>query len=166
MKMLEKILAHPKLLVLAPVGAALLNVQLALVFLLGLILLDLFYGIRKTFKDEEIPFNPTKRVFWQTLKSDGLRRSWKKATEYGVGILVTACFQAIFFPAFTVTILGGTFTILLFVILVACLIEAYSIFENINKINPDNGIQRIIRFINRYFKVYVTDVINKIKTGK
>lgn len=166
MKMLEKILAHPQILALAPIGAALLSVQLALIFLLGLILLDLYYGIRKTFKTENIPFNPRKRIFWQTVRSDGLRRSWKKAIEYGVGILVTACFQAIFFPAFTVTILGGTFTILLFVILVACLIEAYSIFENINKINPDNGIQRIIRFINTNFKVYVADVINKIKTGK
>lgn len=160
--MSEKILAHPQILVLAPVGAALLNVQLALIFLLGLILLDLYFGIRKTLKEENVPYNPLKRVFWQAIKSKGLRRTWKKATEYGIGILVTACFQAIFFPAFTIAILGGTFTILLFIILVACLIEAYSIFESINQINPDNGLQRIVKFINTHFK----DVINKINSDK
>lgn len=164
--MLEKILTHPQMLVLAPIGAALLNVQLALIFLLGLILLDLYYGIRKSFKTENIPFNPLKRAFWQTVKSDGLRRSWKKSTEYGIGILVTAGFQAIFFSTFTITLLGGSFTILLFIIMVACLIEIYSIFENINKINPDNGLQRIVRFIRKYFKAYVTDVISRINSGK
>jgi len=165
-KMFEKIIAHPLIALLAPVGAVLFSVQAALIFLAMLIIVDLYYGIRKSFKEKELPFNPFKRSFWKNITSQGLRQSWKKATEYGLGIVVTAFCQALFFPTFTITVLGGTFTILLFVIMCACLIEIYSIFENINTINPDNGINRIAKFIKKYFKAYVTDIISKIRNGQ
>lgn len=166
MKMIEKILAHPTILLFAPVTAVLLSVQMALIFLLGLIVVDLYYGIKKTFKVNNVPFNPFKRIFWKTVNSTGLRQTWKKSTEYGLGVIVTAFCQALFFPEFVITVLGGSFTILLFVIMTACMVEIYSIFENINEINPNNGIQRVSKFIQKYFKTYVTDIFNKIKSGK
>jgi len=166
MKMIEKLLAHPLITLLAPITAVLFSIKTALIFLLFLIIVDLYYGIRKSFKKENISFNPLKRVFWKTVNSKGLRCTWRKSTEYGLGIIVTAFFQALFFPTFTITILGGSFTILLFVIMAACLIEIYSIFENLNEINPDNGINRIFQFIQKYFKSYVLEVINRIKGGK
>lgn len=164
--MIDKILTHPTVLLLAPVGAVLLSVQTALIFLLLLIIIDLFYGIKKSFIQKNESFNPFKRVFWKIVNSKGLRSTWKKATEYALGVILTAFCQALFFPTFTITILGGTFTIVLFVIMVACLIEIYSIFENLNEINPNNVINKIVNFIKKYFKVYVTDILEKIKKGK
>jgi hypothetical protein len=164
--MVEKISSNPNIIIIAPVIAVLATVQASLVFLLGLIVVDLITGIMKAFKAKEIKLNPFNRVFWQTINSEGLRSTWKKSTEYGLGIIVTAFCQALFFPTFTISILGGSFSILLFVVMAACLIEIYSIFENINKINPDNAIQKIIRFIQKYFKAYVTDILTKLKSGK
>lgn len=163
--MIEKVAANPSILLFAPVVAVLYTVQAALIFLLGLIILDLITGVMKAF-NPNVRINPFKRIFWQTINSGGLRSTWKKSTEYGLGIVVTAFCQALFFPTFTISILGGTFTILLFVVMAACLIEIYSIFENINELNPDNAIQKIIRFIQKYFKTYVTDILTKLKSGK
>lgn len=166
MKSIKTLLAHPSLIIFAPVTAVLFNVRVALLFLFFLILTDLFYGIKKSFKKKELSFNIFKRHFWKVINSEGLRMTWRKATEYGLGIIVAAFVEGIFFPNFTINLLGSEFSILLFVIAVACIIEIYSIFENLNEINTENGINKIINFIKKYFKAYVSDVLNKIKSGK
>lgn len=147
MKMFEVIAKNPIILLLAPVGAVLFSVQLALVVLLILILIDLYYGIRKSFKKKGKSFQPLKRHFWKIITSKGLRKSWVKSTQYGTGILVTSMLQAVFFPTFIISIFGASFTPLLFIIMVACLIESYSIVENLNEVFPNNKLNQMIDWI-------------------
>lgn len=163
--MIQKFLAYPSLVIFAPIGAVIIDAQAGLIFLLLLIIIDLYYGIKKAFVKKVIPFSIKNKEFWRTVRSRGIRRTWIKATEYAVGIIATTFCQALFFPTFTIGVLGKEFNILLFVIMSACLIEMYSIFENINTINPDNGLNKIAVFVKKYFNSYIVDVLSKIKNG-
>lgn len=149
--MLNKIWAKPFFVLITPIGTALFSIQLALLFLLLLLLIDLYYGIKKTFYLKNILFNPTKRIFWQTIKSSGIRKSWRKASQYGLGIIISVFFQVLFFPGFSFNVFGGVFDIITFITMIACSIEIYSIFENINVINKDNRWKKIWQIINKNF---------------
>lgn len=138
MERLRILLERPEFLVFAPILGVLFSVKLALVFLAGLILLDLYWGIKKTFSLKRIKCNPFTIIFWKTVKSSGLRRSWRKATEYGSGILITTFFQAAFFPDLQFKIAELEFDLITTVVMLACIIEVYSIFENINAIREEN----------------------------
>ena len=156
---LEKIFSKPFFIMIAPIGAALFNIQLALIFLSFLLLIDLYYGIKKSFKTKGIDFDPRKRIFYKTIKSKGLRSSWLKASQYGLGIVISTFFQVLFFPNFEISIFGGTFDIITFIIMIACSIEIYSIFENMNVIYEDNRISKVWSVINKNF----LDIIKKKK---
>lgn len=161
--MIKSIIKSPIIVILAPITATLFTAKLALVVLFFLILIDLYYGLKKSFKKEELKFNPFKRHFWKTIKSKGLRGTWVKGTQYGTGIIITAMIQATFFPKIAIGIGGITFTPLLFIIMVACLIEAYSILENINEIWPNNRLNKVIEFIKSN---KIKEIINIFKGNK
>lgn len=81
------------LLLSTPVISLLISMKTALIGLVVLILLDLITGIGRNLKDWNIKANPFKVLFWKSIKSYLLRKTWKKAYEYGIGIIVVAVFE-------------------------------------------------------------------------
>lgn len=105
--------------------------QMQLIFLTLLILIDFITGVRKSLIAKDVPINPLKRAFWETVNSKGMRETWNKAYQYGFGIIILISIQVLFFGQETFTILNNTFSIVKAGIFILCGIEIYSIFENI-----------------------------------
>lgn len=125
-----------------------------MIIALGLIIIiDTLTGIRKDLYNKGIKVNPFKMSFWQGVKSSGFRKSWRKATEYGLGIIVVTVLD--------VMVLGGTlsltlgsavFTLSKFAVVVASLIETYSVFENMEAVSGTNIFKKMIMFFPEQYK--------------
>jgi hypothetical protein len=126
------------LLLISPILTILFPLQTALAGLALVITLDFITGIRKNLHVQSLPFNIFKAEFWRAFKSEGVRRTWKKSTEYGVGIIVLAVIEASFIGAPLITLADKAFTLTELGVLIATLIECYSIFENMIAVNPDS----------------------------
>ncbi len=85
------------LLGITPILTVMLNAQQACLGLGLLILLDLITGIRKNLYLTKVKERFWQRAFWRQVKSYGMRETWKKAYEYGVGIIVCSIFESMIF---------------------------------------------------------------------
>lgn len=150
------------LLLLTPIITVLMSIQLALFGLLIFLLLDLVTGVRKSFKEKELKFNPFKKATWLVITSQGFRKSWVKATEYGIGVIVTVVLEALFFNKPLVDIWDYNFTITEIVIGIAISIAIYSIFENLRKINPESKFLQLFNKITPLVKDYLWDKLRAI----
>jgi hypothetical protein len=155
------------LLLISPILTILFPLQTALAGLAIVITLDFITGVRKNLHSHGVPFNIFKSEFWRAFKSEGIRRTWKKATEYGIGIIVLAVIEACFIGAPIVTLLDEPFTLTELGVLLATLIESYSIFENMIAVNPNSVPLRLIKNIIPLLKRYLFSKITAIlKTDK
>jgi hypothetical protein len=148
------------LIFLTPILTVLLPLQTALAILALMVTLDFITGVRKSLHKNEIPFNIFTSKFWVAFKSEGMRRTWTKSTEYGVGILMLAGIECAFFGAPIITLLEKAFTLTELGVLLAVSIEFYSIFENLYEVNPKSPFLSWFRKIGVLVRKYV---INKIE---
>lgn len=131
----------------------------ALFGLCMLILFDLLTGIRATLHQKKIPFNILKKPFWTSIQSYLLRRTWRKAYEYGMGILVIATFETfIFGEPMAVMLVNRTFTLAEMATMIPALVEVWSIFENFEKVSHRNVLKNMMYVLPPKFR--------KVLTGK
>ena len=131
------------LLLITPVLTILLSMKTALLGLAFLIFIDLITGIRRNMHEWKIPFNPFKKLFWKSIKSYLLRKTWRKTYEYGLGIIVIVVFETLIFGRTSISLSDKTFTISELAILLPAIIELWSIFENFEAVSGTNILKRI-----------------------
>lgn len=131
------------LLILTPILTVLLNIKSMLIGLAMLILLDLLTGIRKSLHEKKLSFNPFKKHFWKTLHSKGMRDTWRKTYEYGIGIIVFVIFETMILKIDPIEIGGALFTLTELAVVAATLVEIYSVFENMEAVSGNNLLKRI-----------------------
>ena len=132
------------LLTLTPVITVLLNIQSILIGLAFIIFLDLLTGVRKSLHVQKININPFKITFWAAVKSKGMRSTWRKTYEYGIGIIVFAVFESMIFKMEPMTIMNHKFSVTELAAVTASLVEIYSIFENMEAVSGSNILKTII----------------------
>lgn len=134
-------------LLLSPIVTLILSMKTILIGLSFLIILDLITGIVKNLQEKGVSPNITKRNFWRAIKSYLLRKTWRKAYEYGLGIIVIAVFETLIFGTTYISIMEKTFTITELAVIIPAIIETWSIFENIESISKNNILKKIIVFL-------------------
>lgn len=139
------------LLLITPIISALVSMKLLIFGLWLLIFLDLITGIRKGLHKNKIKCNPLKAVFWKSIKSYLLRKTWKKTFEYGLGILVIVVFESLIFGVTPITLMTKTFTIAELSVLIPAAIEVWSIFENFEAVSGTNVLKRMLLFLPKQF---------------
>lgn len=155
--------SKPLVILLAPVISILVSLKLSLLLLTILITLDFIYGVKKYCKKNDVELRLFKISTWKTIQSQGLRATFNKVTEYGIGILVVAFFQALWFPNYQplsyIGIEGGLTTV---TVLVACLVEAWSLVENMLVIRPQSAflakIKGLLETVNNKIKSKITNI--------
>lgn len=150
-------IAKQLLLFIAPILSVLLSMKQALLGLLILIIIDLITGIRRNQREEKISFNPHKLHFWKAIKSYLLRKTWRKAYEYGLGIIVVVIFETLILGSTNIEIMGGkVFTISELSVLVPSVIELWSIFENIESSTGNNFLKKLNLLLSGKFKILMS----------
>lgn len=131
---------------LAPLLTIFMGIQSALAGLGILILLDLLTGIRKSLKQKGVTLNPLRIEFWRSVKSYGMRQTWRKTVEYVVGIIAFAVLEGFFLKEYSINVLGSHKITELATITIA-LIELYSVFENLEAVSGNNLLKKLLDFI-------------------
>jgi len=156
----EQLTGGKKLLILlSPILTILVSLKLALIGLILIITLDFVTGVRKSLHVAKVKVNPFKKSFWRTITSEGFRQTWRKFTEYGIGIIVLAVLEALFFGAPIITLLEKTFTLTELGVMLAIGIEVYSIFENLYEVNPNSRALGIFAKVVPKIRKYIVDKI-------
>jgi len=125
--------------------AVLLSMKAVLLGLAILIFIDLITGIRANLYDWGISCNPMKKIFWKSIKSYLLRKTWKKTYEYGLGIIVVAVLENLVLGAPMAIALGDkTFSLAELAAIVPAIVEVWSIFENFEVVSKKNILKRVI----------------------
>ncbi len=122
--------------------------KIALIGLLILITIDLITGISKSLYENNRSCNPLKADFWKSIKSYMLRKTWKKAYEYGIGIIVVVIFETLVFGGgSSIMIMSKNFTISELSVIIPALVEVWSIFENMEAISGNNMFKKVTSFL-------------------
>tara|TARA_R110000851_G_scaffold27764_5_gene77893 strand:- start:8348 stop:8851 length:504 start_codon:yes stop_codon:yes gene_type:complete len=132
------------LLLISPIISLLISMQAAILGLIILIGLDLLTGISRTLNEWGIKPNPLKKIFWKSIKSYLLRKTWRKAYEYGFGIVVVAVFETLILGSTSISLMDRNFSITELAIIIPSVIEVWSIFENLENISKRNILKRLI----------------------
>ena len=144
------------LLFCSPLIIIILSMQNIILTLLGIIIIDLITGVRKSHHKVGVGFYPWKKEFWDVIKSSQLRRSWKKTSDYFLLIFISIALQILLFKGFKIEGMGLSFTLSEMIGSMACVIEIYSIYENLEAVSGRNPLKRIVSFlppkIKEYFK--------------
>ena len=144
------------LILLTPLIALVTSMKLALFGLLFLVLIDLLTGMIKNLKNRNIPINPLKLCFWEGIESSKLRETWKKAYQYGIGILVTAALESMILGIVNIRLADKTFTITEIIVIIAAIVEVKSIFENIK-------LTFVLDLVKKLMPKWLGDIFDKIK---
>ncbi len=135
------------MLILSPLISALFGMHTMIIALGFIIIMDNLTGIRKDLHNKKIKMNPLKMSFWRGIESSGFRNTWRKATEYGIGIIVVTVLDVMVLGGtLTLTLGSSVFTLSKFAVVVACLVETYSIFENMEEVSGNNIFKKMIMF--------------------
>lgn len=144
------------LILLSPAIALLLSMKAALIGLLILIIADLITGIIKTTRAWDVPLNMRKAIFWKGIKSYLLRNTWRKSYEYGMGIIVVAIFESLIFTNITIQMYGKIFKLTELAVVVAAVIEIWSIFENLETSTGSNILKRSVHLLPKGIRQVIT----------
>ncbi len=112
-------------------------------------------GIRKSFYIKNISYNPFKSCFWKNLKSSGLRSTWRKTYEYGIGIIIFLILDHYVLKIGDFTIFNRNRNVVELVISIACVIEVYSIFENMEAVSGNNMLKNLIKLLPKKIKKHL-----------
>jgi hypothetical protein len=136
------------LLTLTPVLTVILNIQSALAGLAIIIFIDMLTGMNKSLHKEGVKVNFFKLEFWKSIHSSGMRETWRKTYEYGIGIIVFAVFESMVFKSIEgIQVAGYVFSITELAVITASVVEVYSVFENMEAVTGRNLLKRIVRFL-------------------
>lgn len=149
-------------LLLSPIVTLLLSMKAILIGLSILIILDLITGIVKSLKEKGIEPSIFKKLFWKSIKSYLLRKTWKKAYEYGLGIIVVVVFETLIFGTTSISIMEKSFTISELAVIIPAIIEIWSIFENIESVSKNNVLKKLFVF----FPAPLKNLFTKAKSIK
>lgn len=140
-------LSKSVLMILTPVTAAIMDPHRAIVGLGLLVILDLITAIRANHILRGIKFRPFTVKYWRTVRSNGLRSTWKKSYEYLFGITAFFIVEKTVLVLPDLEILGSSITLTEMAINLAIFIELYSIFENLEKVSGRNLLKYIMEFV-------------------
>lgn len=150
-------LAKGILLTLSPVIAIIVSMKIMLIALAIIILIDMITGIRKGLYKKGVAFNPLKAIFWQNIQSAGLRSTWRKTYEYAIGIIVFAVLDGMVLGNIGVALFQKTFSLTQIAVAVACIIEVYSVHENMEAVSGNNLFKTLLKAspkkVRNFFKV-------------
>jgi len=140
------------LLSFTPILIMILNMKTVLLALFVIIIIDLFTGIRKAHYTNGVLFRPFKKEFWKVIKSKELRKTWRKAVEYIIGIIVFTILDTMVLEISKVELLGNNYSLAELSVILACLVEIYSVYENMEAVSGNNLFKNILEFLPRTFK--------------
>lgn len=146
-------------LLLSPIVTLLLSMKTILLGLSLLIILDLITGIIRSLNDKGIKPSIFKKLFWKSIKSYLLRKTWKKSYEYGLGIIVIVVFETLIFGTTSISIMDKSFTVSELAVIIPAIIEVWSIFENIEAVSKNNVLKKLTFF-------FSTSLRNLFKAAK
>ena len=135
------------LLFITPVIALWMEHETALLTLLLFIFLDLVTGVQKYLFEKKLKIQPFKPKTWLYITSGGLRRSWGKLKDYGLGILVIFFLEVNVLGQTLVEINAKEVTLTLFAIILCATIEAWSIAENREAVTGRNILKTLLSFL-------------------
>lgn len=139
-------LAKSVLLSLAPILILILEMKTTLVALSIIIFIDLLTGIRKSLHIHKISFNLFSKIFWRSISSHGMRSTWRKSYEYGIGIITFAVLDSLVFGLAVIELMGKQVSITEIAITTACLVEVYSVYENMEAVSGNNLFKKMLVF--------------------
>ena len=136
------------LLLLTPILFVLLDIKLMLFALAVIIFIDFITGFNKSLHKAGIGLRHIfKSVFWKSLRSKGMRDTWRKSYEYGIGISVFALVESTILKIDPFMVMDRAYTITEFAVIIASLIEVYSIFENMEAVTGRNLLKKMLLFL-------------------
>jgi len=133
------------LLSLSPILIMILSMRTILFALLIIIFVDLLTGIRKAHYIEGVTFRPHKKEFWKVIKSKELRKTWRKTIEYAIGVIIFVILETMVLGESSVQLLGNKYSIAELAVTIACLVETYSVYENMEAVSGNNLMKKIIK---------------------
>ena len=140
------------LLLLSPLLIIMLSMQTILIALLGIIFIDLLTGIRRAHYEKDIEFKPWKKKFWKVIRSHALRKTLRKTTEYIFGVIAFIILEGLVFKDLKITAMGSQYSLAELAGTIFCLVEVYSIYENMEAVSGNNPLKRIISLLPQKFK--------------
>ena len=147
---------------LSPLITLIISMKLALLGLTLLLSIDLLTGINKTLHQKGTKFRPLKREFWLSIKSHLLRKTWKKSYEYGIGIVVASLLQLLILGGVMIPIMSLKFSLVELSVIVPSLIEAWSIYENVEAISGRNVLKRLFTILPKPLQLIFTSKKDKV----
>lgn len=146
------------LLLLSPLLIIMLSMQTILIALLGIIFIDLLTGIRRAHYEQSIGFKPWKKKFWKVIRSHALRKTLRKTTEYIFGVIAFVILEGLVFKDLNITAMGSQYSLSELAGTVFCLVEVYSIYENMEAVSGNNPLKRLISILPPKVKKLFKDV--------
>ena len=134
--------------------------QTILIALLSIIFIDLLTGIRRSHYENKIGFTPWKKKFWTIIRSHALRKTLRKTTEYIFGVIAFIILEGLVFQKLKITAMGLEYTLSELAGVLFCLVEVYSIYENMEAVSGRNPLKRILSLLPQKFKKVFKDVEN------
>ena len=135
------------LILLAPAIATLTSIKALILALWFLIFIDLLTGIRKSLHEKNISFNIFKAIFWKSVKSYLLLKTWVKWYEYSLGIITLIVLESLVLGETYIEIMDKTFTISEVSVVIPACIEVWSIFENFEAVSGNNILKRLKKYL-------------------
>lgn len=102
-------------------------------------------GIRKSLFVNNIKVSIFKKDFWRAIKSSGLRATWRKTYEYAIGIIVFTVLDSLVLKESKISFLGAEYALSELAISTACLVEIYSIHENMEAVSGNNLFKKLLK---------------------
>jgi len=140
-------LGKKTLLLLSPIISIIVSMKLLLFGLWLLIFLDLLTGIRKNLHQKKIKVSFFKVVFWKSIKSYLLRKTWQKTYEYALGIITIIVLESLILGETRVEIMNKIFTISELSIIIPACVEVWSIFENFEAVSGNNILKKAKKYL-------------------
>lgn len=119
-----------------------------LLALATIICIDMLTGIRKAHYNEGVKFRPLKKEFWKVISSKELRKTWRKSSEYVIGIISFVVLDSMVLGGeLKIAFLERDLSISELAVTIACLVEIYSIYENMEAVSGDNLFKKILSIL-------------------
>jgi len=142
----------------SPLLSLFTDVQTVVYPLLGLVFIDLLTGLRKSNHIAGIPANPFSLPFWTGKAQDSgakaggvksylLRQTWRKLYEYVFGIMAIHLVEHYLLGGFEADLLGRDRTLTKCAVVMAGIIELWSIFENMEAVGGRNPLKKVVGFL-------------------
>ena len=135
------------LLAFSPLLTLIFGMRSILMALFIIIFIDMITGVRKSMFLNNTSRSVFKAEFWRCIKSAGIRKTWRKTYEYVIGILVFTILDVNVLKTGDISILNSTRSLSEFVVAIACVIEVYSIFENMEAVSGRNLLKKVVSLL-------------------